>query len=235
MNTKQWRGWTLPEGETHQIAWMEQRGDIRHGRPTYQAHKYDAALKLCSSRRVAVDVGGNIGTWSWLMAFDFAVVEAFEPVADFAACWADNVTDCWRYAPDATASANRAHLHNVALGEKPGVATMVCRTPGSYGDTTVFVGQAGELVGNAVEVRTLDSFGLQDVDLIKLDCEGYELFALRGARETLQRCRPVVIVEQKPGHGATFGVSDTAAVDYLQELGYRVREVIHGDYLMTAA
>lgn len=226
MQTKHWRGWTLPADEQHLPQWMEQRGDIRHGRPTYQAHKYDAALKLCQKRRVAVDCGANVGLWSFLMLQDFARVIAFEPVADFAACWAENVPGC-------CSVTSRAVLYPVALGEAPGHARMVCRTPGSFGDTTVDIGQGGQVVGASVEMRTLDSFHLDVVDLMKLDCEGYELFALRGARETLLRCRPVLIVEQKPGHGATFGLSDTAAVDFLRGLGYVLRAEISGDYILS--
>ena len=80
---------------------------------------------------------------------------------------------------------------------------------------------------------TLDSFDLQDVDFIKLDCEGYELFALRGAEETLKRCRPCVIVEQKPNRAQRFGLPQTGAVDYLQSLGAKLRAKMAGDYILS--
>ncbi len=41
----------------------------------------------------------------------------------------------------------------------------------------------------------LDRFNLQRVDWLKIDCEGAEEKILEGARLTLQRCRPIVIVE----------------------------------------
>jgi hypothetical protein len=70
------------------------------------------------------------------------------------------------------------------------------------------------------------------VDLIKCDNEGYELFVMRGAVDTLRRCRPVVIVEQKPGHGKAFGLDDDAAVRFLEKQGMRVKRVMSGDYVM---
>jgi len=71
------------------------------------------------------------------------------------------------------------------------------------------------------------------VDLIKLDCEGYELFALQGAEGTIKQYRPTIIVEQKPGRAQKFGLEQTQAVTYLEGLGYRVVQVISGDYIMV--
>jgi FkbM family methyltransferase len=221
MTTKQWKGWTFPETETHLIEWMQRVGDVRNGRPVYQGRKYDSALAHARRRRIAVDIGANIGLWSWLMARDFEYLHAFEPVPAYAECWRRNVQE------------PRAKLHQLALGDKAGEASMVCMTEGSCGDTTVDVGQGGLLVGEQVEVRTLDSYRFNDVDLIKCDNEGYEVFVMQGAAETIARCRPVVIVEQKAGHGDAFGLPDDAAVQFLKTLGMQVQNVIAGDYILT--
>lgn len=71
------------------------------------------------------------------------------------------------------------------------------------------------------------------VDFIKLDCEGYEYFALRGGEATIRQWRPVIIVEQKPGRGSGFGLSDLAAVDWLRSLGYLLKAEMAGDYIMV--
>jgi len=41
----------------------------------------------------------------------------------------------------------------------------------------------------------LDSLALTDIDLIELDLEGYEYDALLGAKETIERNKPVLIIE----------------------------------------
>ena len=70
---------------------------------------------------------------------------------------------------------------------------------------------------------TLDSLQLTEVDFIKIDCEGYEENVLRGAVETIERDRPVIIVEQKRDMAtARFGLEPLGAVKFLQSLGYKV-------------
>jgi len=69
----------------------------------------------------------------------------------------------------------------------------------------------------AVPVRRLDGFGLRDLTAVKLDAEGAEYEVLRGARETLLRCRPVLSVEIEERHrpGSTWAVPA-----FLDALGY---------------
>ena len=116
-------------------------------------------------------------------------------------------------------------LHAFALGERDGSIAMHT-SAGSSGDS--WVDGAGD-----IPLRRLDDLNLQDVDFIKLDCEGGELMALRGGEETLKRCRPCIIVEQKPGRAQKFGLKETEAVDYLRGLGAQLRGVMSGDYILT--
>ena len=51
-----------------------------------------------------------------------------------------------------------------------------------------------------VPVLALDALGLADVTAIKLDAEGAEEEVLRGAADTLRRCRPVLSVEIEERH-----------------------------------
>lgn len=86
----------------------------------------------------------------------------------------------------------------------------------------------------AVELRTLDSYGFADVDFLKIDCEGYELEVLKGAKDTLARCKPCVIVEQKARClRDNYGISGAPAVDLLRELGAKVRAEISGDWILS--
>jgi|TARA_B100001971_G_C18215956_1_gene553852 FkbM family methyltransferase len=50
-----------------------------------------------------------------------------------------------------------------------------------------------------VNVETLDSFNLKDISFIKLDVEGYEEKILRGGINTIQKYKPILVIEQNRG------------------------------------
>jgi FkbM family methyltransferase len=208
--------WYLPDGETHLQSWMTQVNRRVDGRLTYQYHKYEAAVAWCKQRRTAVDVGAHVGLWSYWMSADFNHLEAFEPHPDHVQCWLINMMG----------RRGKATLHECALGDHSGTIQLTTG-PSSSGDTYV----VPEKDGN-IRLSKLDELGLMDVDFLKVDCEGYEVFVLRGAQETIERCRPVVIVEQKPKHGDKYRIADTAGAEWLKTLGYRLKQVISGDYIM---
>ncbi len=117
-------------------------------------------------------------------------------------------------------------LHQCALGDHVGTVEMAMNWAVSC-KTRVWK------EGGSVPMNTLDSFALQDVDLIKIDAEGYEFNIVKGGAETIQRCRPVMIVEQK-GHGATYyGLRKEEAVEQLERLGMRRALEIYGDWIMV--
>jgi hypothetical protein len=87
-----------------------------------------------------------------------------------------------------------------------------------------------------VEMHTLDSFSFENVDLIKIDTEGFEVFVLRGAEQTIKQWKPVIVVEQKRDHSSShFGVPALSAVKLLREWGYKVALEQSGDYFMVHA
>lgn len=76
--------------------------------------------------------------------------------------------------------------------------------PSSFGSLELRERGNNEFIGqpidykNTVTIRqlTLDEFNLPRVDLIKLDIEGMELEALEGARQTIDRSHPIMLIEK---------------------------------------
>lgn len=214
---KQFDKWFFPDNETHLIEWMEKAQQNINGRLGYQYSKYKACKRLLKNNRVAIDVGAHIGLWSWFMARDFKDVAAFEPMESHRECWHANMAE-W----------NNAEVFDCALGSAVGKVAMMT-DEFSTGNTRV---DPNAEVKN-IDIYTLDHFKFNDVDFLKIDCEGYEMEVLRGARETILRCRPVICVEQKGDMGSRYGEKEQSAVQYLQDLGATLKDSMSGDYIFS--
>ena len=84
----------------------------------------------------------------------------------------------------------------------------------------------------AVPLLRLDDLALADVTAVKIDAEGAEYEVLRGARETLLRCRPVLTIEIEERHreGSTWAVPA-----FLDALDYEVLFELRGEWHPVAA
>ena len=208
----QHQGVYLPDNEAHFIAYMNQLEFRDHlGRGTYQANKQAEAAKLTTRRGVAVDVGAHCGLWAMQLEIAFDVVHAFEPIKEHIECLEANTS--------------RTTIHPFALGAKKGRIGMVPT------DTNTGMAHVDES-GADFEVLAFDDLGITGVDFVKLDCEGYELPALMGMSDTLDRDKPAVVVEQKPGHAQRYGYHEIGAVTYLLGKGYNLVAEMACDYFL---
>lgn len=155
------------------------------------------ALARCRRKRTALQAGGNIGLWPRRMALaGFKRVLTFEPDHVSRACLQKNVPAL-------------VEVFHYALGAESGSCAVEHRSLGSH----------RVVAGSSVEVVTIDSFGLLDLDLLQLDIEGYEWHALSGARETIKSCAPLIQVELRD-FTAKYGKSDAEVRALLRSLGY---------------
>ena len=83
-----------------------------------------------------------------------------------------------------------------------------------------------------VPLMRRDDLGITDLTGMKIDAEGAEYEILRGARNTLLRCRPVLTLEVEERHreGSTWSVPA-----FLDALGYDVLFELGGDWFPVSA
>jgi FkbM family methyltransferase len=158
--------------------------------------------------RTAVDAGANQGLYSRRLAPLARTVYAFE------------------INPRVTRDLRNARLANVNLvhmGLSNCSREVTLYIPLLNG-TLPLVGWASLQPGNCpgidmhqevpARVCQLDDYALSDVDFMKIDVEGHELQVLQGARETIARYRPRILVEVRNFPGV---------VAFLSQFGYRNR------------
>ena len=194
------------------------RGDEKlHGDIPTLAHLDQFVFPLVFDKQVAIQAGGAMGMWAKRMGQVFNHVYTFEPNPQSAYCCSFNNPE------------ENVHVYNAALGNKHEFIKV--GTPNyeeNYGANRV-VGQ-----GHVPTLR-IDDFEFQTLNLLMLDIEGYELFALQGAFETIKRCHPVIVLEDK-GCSKEFGYQKGKVERYLKnQQGYSTHSRFHGgrDVILT--
>jgi FkbM family methyltransferase len=179
-----------------------------------------AARDACPLRRVAVQAGGAYGVWPLWLSQYYRTVYTFEPDAmNFAAL-------AWN-----CRSRTNVHAMRAALGDAAGFVDVVRDECEANNAGAGYVVDAD--VSTTPRLR-LDLLELHVLDLLCLDVEGAECEALGGARVTIDRCRPVIMLEAKllPHMERVFHVGAEDAVKWLvkhhgyHELTRRHRDVV---------
>ncbi len=180
----------------------------------------ERAIGHCRNKRTVIQAGGNCGVWARHLADVFSQVWTWEPDETNYHCLAFN-----------TAYRKNVFCVNAALGDRPGFITMHTPEQNNCGALQVEPTTAP----GSVPVDTLDSYGkeqLGQVDLMYLDLEGYELHAIAGAVKLIERCQPIIAVEDK-GLSERYGVAKGDVLRYIQDtFNYEVCDQYARDYVL---
>lgn len=207
-------GWWFPDTEDHFPKMLAK--SVSKGGPTeYQYQVRNRSFGHTKQTRVALDIGANVGLWSRDLVKHFDAVIAFEPVAMFRECLIRNVF------------ATNLEVQEIALGNQEGMINMII-TEGNTGHTHVDPNsQNGD-----TQITRLDSLELPIVDYIKIDCEGFEYRVLQGAEQTIRRCCPIVVIEQKPHDAYSKDYGQFAAIGLLEQWGMVRLDQVKDDWIM---
>lgn len=190
------------------------------------------ALKLLDTRKslygkdiLALDCGANIGvhTIEWAKhMLGWGNVISFEPQERifYALCGNIVLNNC-----------SNARAVKAAIGEKPGkinVPVLDYDVVSSFGSLELKKDKGNEYIGQEVdyspqkgimtELLSIDSLKLKDVHFLKIDIEGMEIQAIKGAKTTISKFKPILMIEKIK--------SDQAYLkSMLEQLGYKVQEM----------
>jgi FkbM family methyltransferase len=188
----------LPASDLN-FATSRQHGEVA------QREQYNEVMRFVKSRRTAVDAGAHVGIWTRLMAKDFSGVLAFEPNAENFACLERNAS-----------ALSNVLTARAALGASSDTAAQVLPVNGNSGMWHL-------VPGTDFEIQPLDSYQLTDVDLLKIDVEGFEGQVLLGARQTIVASKPVVVFEDNGVGAKYYGAAWVDPKPVLKSLGYKLR------------
>lgn len=195
------------DGDTHIGKWVEESGRLDHDQSALP--RIGALIKPSD---VVYDVGAFIGDHTAFYASKVAkdgIVVVFEANSDAWECLTANTRD----------------LENVACFFGPvgdGATRGIMKTSTNAG-ASFFEGYNG---GNRSErIDFLVAAGVRPPNLIKLDIEGWEVRALRGARETIAKHHPTIVCEVNAGALLRAGTSPAELHALLTSYGYTMRDL----------
>jgi FkbM family methyltransferase len=166
--------------------------------------------------RIGIDIGANIGFYSYGLRRCFSEIHAFEPIKEVSRF----LIDC---------NLKNVTVHNFACSDVEGESLIYIPKIKNINEHSY----AGLDVNNrhdnydSIEIMTkrLDSFKFAEVDFIKIDVEGFEQRVLEGAHNTINATHPILLIELENRHREN-AVKITA--DYLRDKygykGYFLRE-----------
>lgn len=130
----------------------------------------------------ALDIGAYTGIYAIKAALSGAQAWAFEP----------NRIVYDRLKENAANNDVNLTAINVGVGDKIGTKNLNIKFPFTSAGNFCNGKEWGE---EEVNIITIDSLNLTDVTAMKIDVEGYECEVIKGAIETINRCKPLIISE----------------------------------------
>lgn len=193
--------WASFRGSREMLRYMKR--DLNHLR---------GVVEQVPQRRVAVQAGGCLGLFPKFLAERFETVYTFEPDPEnfLTLCQNAPAKNIVKFQAAIGCLHTGVAISHERWSEKPGTSHEGIRHVSGPGP---------------IPTLLIDDLELPVCDLIYLDIEGHEIFALHGAVETIQRCKPVIALEinEMVTH---VGKTESDVRAYIDVLGYRYAQQI---------
>ncbi len=183
---------------------------------------YDEVLEVlratAASTQVIFDIGANIGFYSLLMARaqgPTGRVFSFEPNPETYSRLVTHIEDN---------AADKVQATQLGFSDSKGRLKLYEQGEGEAGKYSLRPPEGGNSKVFEVEITTLDDrfrlLGLDRLDLIKIDVEGFEPEVMLGGKETISKYQPYMIFEFTPVWMRNRKEKTNAAIDVLKKAGY---------------
>jgi FkbM family methyltransferase len=144
-------------------------------------------------RQVAIDIGSCEGLWTINLADHFETVHAFEPMPDILTLskrWFPENVVTYNYALSDTETIHEMIFFEWNIG-------MTMKTGNDFIENHMRNSPSKKFT---VQTKTLDSFNFENVGFIKIDAEGEDANVLKGAEQTIEKCRPLILIDCEHQH-----------------------------------
>lgn len=164
---------------------------IKNTRSFYELGFLEYIRLNYNKHNIILDIGANIGNHSLFFSeyLDHTEIICFEPYSANVDLLYKNVTD------------KTVKIYNCALSDSNSLKPLYNSSKNNNGGYSLhfYDGSKGEnqsfVVEEGLSTKTLDSFNLKNITMIKIDVEGHEDSVLRGAIDTIINNKPIIFLE----------------------------------------
>ena len=178
----------------------------------YQKRNFDFLKRLIRCPDVILDIGANIGQNTVYYSDLATKVHAYEPVPQFFDVLSMNV---------AANSCSSVVLHQVGIGDTTHMSRLKIMKK-NIGHSRILADREKE----SDQEITIETIALDDdpivgnIDFIKMDIEGYEVYALRGMQSLLAAHRPILQIECMESNLSVHDFTTQDIITFLSSFGY---------------
>ena len=184
----------------------------------YEPEEYNMVCRLINDGDTVFDIGGNIGFYSIHLSCQYPNSKffTFEPIPKTYACLKENVENN---------NLKNINIYNWGLSNKNDELDFFYYPEGSGNASLSNLSERDTVVTVKAKIKKLDeewdSFNVKNVDFIKCDVEGAELFAFEGGKTVISDNKPIVFTEILRKWSAKFGYHPNDILKFFSELGYQ--------------
>ena len=165
--------------------------------------------QLLSNCNRAIDIGANVGVWSYWLSKYAKQVESFEPNP--------KVFNALK-----NIKIKNVNSYNIALSNKTGSVDLLIpkgsKGFSNQGASLSSIKVQGEHKSISIEAKRLDEYNFLDVDFIKIDVEGHEHEVIEGAQETIKTFKPTMVIEMEEKHNQ---IPIEEQISSVEKMGYQ--------------
>ncbi len=183
----------------------------------YERHIVAEFIANIKKGDTCIDVGANIGHHTIIMSQltgNTGAVIAFEPIPYIREQMNESLT---------LNAISNVKVLPYALSDSEGPMVLHINRGNVAGSSLVNAKGSEEI---AVELRTLDALNFPKVDFMKIDVEGFEYHVLKGGVQTIEKCRPTILLEFSPEYYQRYAPEHSAMIiDFLRERNYKILDL----------
>ena len=200
----------------------------------WEEHQFDIINNYVKSHFICMEVGSNIGTCSIKLSRCCNTLYCFEPLKESFNLLVENLhmNQCDNVITENCGLSNenkKGYLNFISTGN-PGGSGIICESGKPNSD----IMELGEEY--PIRLITIDSLKLDKLDYLKIDTEGYEQNIIEGGYITIERCKPIIVMEiyEDLINFRKMEISEIKErYKKLIGMGYTVKNIYDYDYLFT--